>query len=126
MGTRVRAHAQGRDPRRSHGTSRAASVERECVSPFDRRLHLRGRRLPMPLTERLLVTALALVTLSLSPLESFAGPLQGAIHTYPPDWLTRTGPRPRQTHIGMPCGSKLLLGLGIGAGVGLGFLTLMA
>lgn len=77
----------------------------------------------MPLTRHLLVTALALATLSFSPLESFAGPLQGAIHKYPPDWLTRTGPGPRRTYVGMSCGGKLLLGLGIGAGLGVGMLT---
>ena len=32
----------------------------------------------MPRTTRLLVAALAFVTLSLNPLESFAGPLQAA------------------------------------------------
>lgn len=79
----------------------------------------------MPLTRHLLVTALALATLSFSPLESFAGPLQGAIHKYPPDWLTRTGPGTRQTRLGMSCGQKMLLGLGIGAGVGLGLLLSM-
>jgi hypothetical protein len=77
----------------------------------------------MPLTKRLPVIALAVVTLSLSPLESFAGPLQGAIHTYPPDWLTRTAPGPRQTHLGMSCGNKILLGLAIGAGIGAGLVT---
>jgi len=80
----------------------------------------------MPLTKRLPVIALAFVTLSLSPLESFAGPLQGAIHQYPPDWLTRTRHGPRQTRLGKPCGSKLLVGLGIGAGIGAGLLTFAA
>jgi hypothetical protein len=77
----------------------------------------------MGLTARLLVTALACVTLSLSPLESFAEPLQVAVHKVPPDWLTRTGTGPRQTRLGMTCGNKILLGLGIGAGAGLGLLV---
>jgi hypothetical protein len=80
----------------------------------------------MPLTRRLLVAALAFAMLSLSPLESFAGPLQVAVHKYPPDWLMRTGPGPRQTRIGMSCGNTLLLGLGIGAGIGAGLLTVAA
>jgi hypothetical protein len=79
----------------------------------------------MPLTRRLLVIAIACLTLSLSPLESFAGPLQVAVHKYPPDWLTRTGQGPRQTQLGMSCAGKLLTGLGIGAGIGVGLLTLM-
>jgi hypothetical protein len=77
----------------------------------------------MPLTRRLLVPALAFMTLSLSPLESFAGPLQGAIHQYPPDWLTRTGRGPRQTQLGRSCGNKMLLGLVVGAGIGAGLVT---
>jgi len=77
----------------------------------------------MRLTTRLLVPALAFVTLSLSPLESFAEPLQVAVHKVPPDWLTRTGTGPRQTRLGMTCGNKILLGLGIGAGAGLGLLV---
>lgn len=77
----------------------------------------------MPLTRRLLVAALAFVTLSLSPVESFAGPLQSAIHQYPPDWLTRPGHGPRQTQLGKPCGSKMLLGLVVGAGIGAGLVT---
>ena len=77
----------------------------------------------MPRTTRLLVAALAFVTLSLSPLESFAEPLQVAVHRVPPDWLTRTGAGPRQTRLGMPCGNKILLGLGIGAGAGLGLIV---
>ena len=80
----------------------------------------------MPRTTRLLVAALAFVTLSLSPLESFAGPLQVAVHRVPPDWLTRTGPGPRQSRIGMSCAGKLMTGLGIGAAFGLGLLTLRA
>ena len=79
----------------------------------------------MPRTTRLLVAALAFATLSLSPLESFAGPLQGAIHKYPPDWLTRTESGPRRTYLGMSCGGKLLMGLGIGAAVGAGYLTVL-
>jgi hypothetical protein len=79
----------------------------------------------MPRTTRQLVAALTFVTLSLSPLESFAGPLQVAVHKYPPDWLTRTGHGPRQTQLGMSCAGKLLTGLGIGAGIGVGLLTLM-
>jgi hypothetical protein len=78
----------------------------------------------MPLTRRLLVAALAFVILSLSPLESFAGPLQMALDKYPPDWLTRNYSRPRQTQLGMSCGGKLLLGLGIGAGIGLAMVTM--
>lgn len=76
----------------------------------------------MPLTRRLLVAALVFATLSLSPLESFAGPLQVAVHRVPPDWLTRTDPWRRQTRVGMSCANKILLGLGIGAGAGLGML----
>ena len=77
----------------------------------------------MSTTKRLLVTAIACLTLSLSPLESFAGPLQVAVHRVPPDWLTRTGPGARQTRLGLSCGNKLLLGLGIGAGIGAGLVT---
>ena len=77
----------------------------------------------MRLTTRLLVAALACVTLSLSPLESFAEPLQVAVHRVPPDWLTRTGSGPRQTRLGMSCANKILLGLGIGAGAALGLLV---
>jgi hypothetical protein len=76
----------------------------------------------MPPTKRLLVAALAFTTLSLSPLESFAGPLQVAVHRVPPDWLTRTNPWLRQARLSMPCGKKILLGLGIGAGAGFGML----
>lgn len=72
----------------------------------------------MPLTTRLLVAALALATLSLNPLESFAGPLQAAIHNVPPDWLSRNGQWPRQTRIGMSCAGRILTGLGIGAATG--------
>jgi hypothetical protein len=79
----------------------------------------------MPLTRRLLVPALAFMTLSLSPLESFAGPLQEAIHQYPPDWLTRTGRGPAQKQLGMSCGGKLLMGLGIGAAVGAGYVAFL-
>jgi hypothetical protein len=77
-------------------------------------------------TTRLLVTALALLTLSLNPLESFAGPLQEATQTIPPDWLTRNDRWPRQTQGGMSCAGKMLLGLGIGAGVGLGLVTYLS
>lgn len=77
----------------------------------------------MPLTRRLLIAALAFATISLSPLDSFAGPLQVAVHKVPPDWLTRTGPGPRQTQLGMSCGNKILLGLGVGAGIGAGLVT---
>ena len=77
----------------------------------------------MSRTRRLLVAALAFITLSLSPLESFADPLQQAIQQYPPDWLTRTRTGPRQKQIGRPCGSKMLLGLAVGAGIGAGLVT---
>jgi hypothetical protein len=70
----------------------------------------------MPLRKRLLVTALAVTTLSLSPLESFAGPLTTAVQTVPPDWLTRSGPR--YPTAGRRCGKTLLKGLAIGAGAG--------
>ena len=80
----------------------------------------------MPPTKRLLVAALAFTTLSLSPLESFAGPLQAAIHQYPPDWLSRSAFGPRQTYLGMSCGGKLLTGFGIGAALGFGLLTIGA
>jgi hypothetical protein len=63
--------------------------------------------------------------LSLSPLESFAGPLQAATHQYPPDWLTRTGRGPRQTQLGMSCGGKLLMGLSIGAAVGASYVAFL-
>lgn len=79
----------------------------------------------MPRTTRLLVAALAFVTLSLNPLESFAGPLQTAMHQYPPDWLTRTGRGPRQTQIGMSCGGRLLMGLAIGGAVGAGYVAFL-
>jgi hypothetical protein len=70
----------------------------------------------MPLAKRLLVAVLAFTTLSLSPLESFAGPLSAAVQTVPPDWLTRTGPR--YPTAGRRCGKALLKGLAIGAGAG--------
>jgi hypothetical protein len=72
--------------------------------------------MPMSLTTRLLITVLALVTLSMSPRESFAGPLQDAIHGVPPDWLIQRSPR--RTHHRVSCGKKVLLGLAIGAGAG--------
>jgi hypothetical protein len=77
----------------------------------------------MLITRRLIVPALAVLMLSLSPLESFAGPLQTAVHKVPPDWLTRSEAWPRQSRLGMSCAQKILLGLGIGAGTGLGLLA---
>jgi hypothetical protein len=70
----------------------------------------------MPHTKRLLVAALAFTTLSLSPLESFAGPLSTAVQAVPPDWLTRIGPRHPTS--GRSCRKALLTGLAIGAGAG--------
>jgi hypothetical protein len=79
----------------------------------------------MPRTTRLLVAALAFVTLSLNPLASFAGPLQEATQKIPADWLTRNDRLPRQIQGGMSCAGKMLFGLSIGAGVGLGLLTFL-
>jgi hypothetical protein len=77
----------------------------------------------MPRVTRLLVAALAVITLALSPIESSAGPLQVAVHKVPPDWLSRTGPGPRQTRQGMSCAERMLVGLGIGAAAGVGLLV---